>query len=230
MTELSQEEKLNAFLDKLHADLEKKKSELAAFLKEIERILALIAENEAKCLVIENTLTVTIPENIKALEAERDRHLAVLAELNAKLAVLAEELNVLKEKKKVIEDKAAGVKTQILALEAEIAGMEGTVDSLYLSDDSPDHKANDEINKHFAIRDEIRARVKAHEDDIRRDRNTYDAVLISLANLEKAISLNERHIFKQNQIIETLEAEFALEKCTVDALQVLFFSFFVHLF
>jgi len=220
MTELSQEEKLNAFLDKLHADLEKKKSELAAFLKEIERILALIAENEAKCLVIENTLTVTIPENIKALEAERDRHLAVLAELNAKLAVLAEELNVLKEKKKVIEDKAAGVKTQILALEAEIAGMEGTVDSLYLSDDSPDHKANDEINKHFAIRDEIRARVKAHEDDIRRDRNTYDAVLISLANLEKAISLNERHIFKQNQIIETLEAEFALEKCTVDALQI----------
>lgn len=227
MTETTQEEKLNAFLDKLHADLEKKRIELAEFLKEIERILALIAENEAKCVVIQTTITVPIPENIRVLEAEKARQFGILAELNAKLEQIAAELAVLKEKKKVIEDKAAVVKAEILALEAEIGQLEGTVDSLYLSEDSEDSKINDEINKHLGIRDEIRARIKAHETDIRRDRNTYDSILVALATLEKAISLNERQIFKLNQIVETTEAEFALEQCTIDAIHVKLFSFFL---
>jgi hypothetical protein len=225
MTEIKEDEKLNAFLDKLHSDLEKKKLEQIELFKEIERILARLAENAAKCKKLEHVIDITIPNRLKELEDEKAFNLAIVADLDRKLAVLAEELLVLNGEKKVLVDKSEIVKTKISDVESEINQLEKQIDDVYAGEEvvQQDLSVGDEINRQFALRDEIRSRLRPLEEELRKDRVAYSAILNSYGDIEKQIPLNDRKIFKARQTIELLEAEVALEQTCIESLNVIIF-------
>jgi len=223
MTEIKEDEKLNAFLDKLHADLERKKLEQIELWKEVERLLARIAENKAKCKQLEQVIDVTIPEKLKLLEDEKAFNLAIVAALDQKLAILAEELRVLNGEKQVLVGKSDVVQSKINEVEAEINQMEKQIDDVYAGEEvvQQDLSVGEEINRQFAMRDEIRSRLRPLEEDLRKDRAAYSTVINSFSDIEKVIPINDRKIFKARQTIDLLEAEVALEQTVIESLNVL---------
>lgn len=214
---------MNAFLDKIRADLERKKQEQIKLYQDIEDYLARIASNKVKIEGLEYLINITIPEKIKEYEAEIEKNRGVIAELDKKIIKIAEEVVKLQEERVALEAKSKEVKIQVDELQNEINKLEAQMGEFFVDDE--DHSGDDlqtseEINKELAVRDEIRSRIKTSENDLRVSRNNYTTYFININDLEKALAKDDRIMFKYNYTIDTLEAEIALENGNIESLKV----------
>ena len=226
MTLNLEKEKLNAFLDKIKTDLEKKKQEQIKLYQDIEDYLARIAANKVKIEGLEYLINITIPQKIKELEAEIDKNRGIISQLEAKLDKIAEEVEKLKEEKVNLEAKSKVVKQEVDDLQSEINALEAQLNELFSNDDtdysSDDLLTSEEINKELAVRDEIRNRIKTHEGELRASRTSYTTYFVNINELEKTLAKSERVRFKYNYTVDTLEAEIALENANIESLKVYF--------